>query len=305
MSGCDMCPRLCGADRTRGERGVCGAGSLASVAYASLHMWEEPCISGERGSGTVFFSGCNLSCVFCQNRDISHRPVGYEMTTKELAKLFLIQQERGAHNINLVTPTHFTRQIACALRLAKKRGLTVPIVWNSSSYELPGELENLRGLVDIFLADFKYVSPALSGTLSRAPDYFERAKAAIAKMVELSPEPVLDEDGMMQKGVIVRLLLLPGQTADMKDAVKYLFETYGNRIYLSLMSQYTPVGDMSAYGELTRRVTEEEYDELIDCAVELGVEQGFTQGPESAEESFIPPFTEGNGVFGLGRLIEN
>jgi len=301
--GCNMCPRRCNAVREGGETGFCRAGSLATVAYASLHQWEEPCISGHRGSGTVFFSGCNLNCVFCQNREISYEAKGYALTTEELARLFLIQQERGAHNINLVTPTHYTRQIACALRLAKREGLHIPVVWNSASYELPEEILALEGLVDVFLADLKYASAELSLRLSHCPDYFERAKQALDAMVRLCPEPTFDGDGMMTKGVIVRCLLLPEHLDDMKRVVSYLHRTYGERIYLSLMSQYTPFGDMSPWPELQRRVTEQEYDELIDYAVDIGVEQGFTQELEAAEESFIPPFTEKGDLFGLGKPV--
>lgn len=290
MSRCYMCPRLCGADRAAGETGYCASGELPTVAYASLHMWEEPCISGTRGSGTVFFSGCNLRCVYCQNRKISRSGVGTPMDTDALAEAFLERQRLGAHNVNLVTPTHFTRQIAEALRLARERGLTVPAVWNSSAYELPRELLALRGLVSVFLPDLRYVSPDLSTAFSGAPDYFERARAALDAMVSMAPRPVFGPDGMMLEGVIVRVLLLPGQVEEAKAAVRYLYGTYGDSIYISLMAQYTPVGDMGGYGELSRAVTEDEYAALVDCAVDLGVENGFTQEPGSASESFIPDF---------------
>ncbi len=289
-SPCLLCPRLCGAKRDVGEIGSCGAGEQPVVARASLHQWEEPCISGERGSGTVFFSGCGLRCVFCQNKEISQRVKGKTLTSRELADVFLSLQERGAHNINLVTPTHFTQTVCSALDYARTGGLTAPAVWNSSGYELPETLEELRGRVSIFLPDFKFMSPNISARYCSAPDYPERAKAAVAKMTDISPRAVFGPDGMMESGVIVRVLLLPGCLADAKQIVGYLHCEYGESIYLSIMSQYTPFGDLERFPELSTRVRAQEYERLVDYAVKIGVTCGFTQDTSSSGMCFIPSF---------------
>ncbi|PWL45898.1 MAG: radical SAM protein [Clostridiales bacterium] len=290
LKNCMLCPRNCGVDRTGGRRGVCGAGEHVKAARAALHFWEEPCISGDRGSGTVFFSYCGLQCVYCQNRAISRGKAGKEISAERLAEIFLELQHKGAHNINLVTPTHYIPQIAAAVEQAKKQGLLLPIVYNTSGYEKAESIALLRGVIDIYLTDFKYMDEGLSGRYSGAPDYAKWAKKALKEMVEQAGEAVFDGDGMMQKGVIVRHLLLPGCLSDSKNVVRYLFETYGNRIFYSLMNQYTPIDGSDSYPELRRRVTEEEYEALIDFAVDLGVENGFMQQGGTAEESFIPPF---------------
>ena len=290
LKNCMLCPRNCGVDRTGGRRGVCGAGEHVKAARAALHFWEEPCISGDRGSGTVFFSYCGLQCVYCQNRAISRGQAGKEISTERLAEIFLELEHKGAHNINLVTPTHYIPQIAAAVEQAKKQGLLLPMVYNTSGYEKAESIALLRGVIDIYLTDFKYMDEGLSGRYSGAPDYAKWAKKALKEMVEQAGEAVFDGDGMMQKGVIVRHLLLPGCLSDSKNVVRYLFETYGNRIFYSLMNQYTPVSGNDAYPELRRRVTDEEYEALIDFAVDLGVENGFMQQGGTAEESFIPPF---------------
>ena len=304
MKMCTLCPRNCAVDRAGGERGICGQTEQLKVARAALHYWEEPCISGKSGSGAVFFSGCALHCVFCQNRSIANGTAGKEITKERLAEIFLELQEKGANNINLVTPGHFAPQITEALRRAKKEGLRLPVVYNTSSYESADTIKSLEGLVDIYLPDFKYISPALSAKYSHAPDYADVAKAAVAEMVRQCPRPVFDgdeaedpiEEGLlMRQGVIVRHLLLPGCTRDSKAVIKYLYETYGNQIYLSIMNQYTPLENVSAYPELNRKVTDEEYEEVVDSAIGLGVEQGFIQEGETAEESFIPAF-DGEGV---------
>lgn len=304
LADCSLCPRNCHVDRTAGKTGYCGMDQKVKIARAALHMWEEPCISGTRGSGAVFFTGCNLRCCFCQNREIAIGDSGLEITEERLAEIFLELQEKGANNINLVTPGHFAPQITEALRRAKKEGLRLPVVYNTSSYESADTIKSLEGLVDIYLPDFKYISPALSAKYSHAPDYADVAKAAVAEMVRQCPRPVFDgdeaedpiEEGLlMRQGVIVRHLLLPGCTRDSKAVIKYLYETYGNQIYLSIMNQYTPLENVSAYPELNRKVTDEEYEEVVDYAIGLGVEQGFIQEGETAEESFIPAF-DGEGV---------
>ncbi len=295
MSGCRMCPRFCGADRDR-DTGFCGETNKLRVARAALHFWEEPCISGPEGgagSGTVFFTGCNLRCVYCQNFDLSRGQTGKEITVGRLAEIFLELQEKGALNINLVTPTHFIPQIIQALTLAKEQGLVLPVVYNTGGYESVESLRMLDGLIDIYLPDFKYWEPETAKRYSSAPDYPEAAKAALAEMVRQAGSPVFNGDGIMEKGVIVRHLLLPGHGTEGKKIVSYLYETYGDQIYLSLMNQYTPLDslDAQAYPELARKVTPKEYDSLVDYAIDLGVENGFIQEGDTASESFIPPFT--------------
>lgn len=291
MSICTLCPRSCGADRAAGQKGYCGVGGTKiKAARAALHMWEEPCISGSQGSGTVFFSGCPLRCVYCQNRDIARAGAGKEITVERLSEIFLELQEKGAANINLVTPTHYTPEIVKAVAEARDGGLTLPIVYNCGGYEKPETLRTLEGIVDIYLTDFKYMDAEAARRYSHAPDYPEIAKEALGEMVRQQPEPVFDEKGMMKKGVIVRHLLLPGHLKNAEAVVKYVYETYGNRVYLSLMNQYTPLPGMEKWPEINRKVTRREYDRLLDYAVELGVENGFIQEGGTAEESFIPAF---------------
>ena len=295
MKNCRLCPRNCGADRLSGKRGYCGAGAEILVARAALHMWEEPCISGSEGSGAVFFSGCSLGCVFCQNRSISRGERGEKISAERLAQIMLELQDQKANNINLVTAGHFVPQIAAALALAKEQGLRIPVVYNSSGYEKAETLGMLSGLVDVYLPDFKYMDSELAAAYSRAPDYVETAKAALREMVSQTGLPMFDERGMITRGVIVRHLLLPGHVADSRRVVEYLFKTYGNRIYISLMNQYTPIPAVAADPLLSRKVTKREYDRLVDYALSLGVEQGFIQEGETAKESFIPEF-DGEGV---------
>lgn len=288
---CTLCPRECGVDRLSGVPGVCGAvGETIRVARAALHFWEEPCISGKEGSGTVFFSYCPLKCVYCQNQPISRGGAGKDISIDRLTEIFLELQKKNARNINLVTPTHYIPQIVPALREAKRRGLTIPIVCNCGGYEKPETLKLLDGLVDVYLPDFKYLSPDTARRYSAAGDYPDWAKKALAEMVRQVSDPVFDEEGMIKKGVIIRHLVLPGFVKEAKQVIRYLHETYGNRIYLSIMSQFTPTKELSAYPELNRTLTPSEYDRVVDYAVRIGVENGFTQEGEAASESFIPPF---------------
>ena len=289
---CRLCPRECGVDRSGGKKGVCGCGAKVRVSRASLHYWEEPCISGERGSGTVFFSGCGLGCVYCQNHRISRAQVGETLTVEELSRLFVLLQEKGAENINLVTPDHFAPAILEALLLAKREGLHIPVVCNCSGYEKAETLGLLEGQVDIYLTDLKYMDSRLAARYSHAPDYPERAMEALAEMVRQCGDAVFDERGMMRRGVILRHLLLPGCVENGKKVVREVFERYGNRIYYSLMNQYTPCVPEDRYPELCRRVTRREYDALVDHALELGVENGFIQEGETSRESFIPDFED-------------
>ncbi len=296
---CALCPRECKADRTHGQLGYCGVTDVLKVARAALHYWEEPCISGEAGSGTVFFSGCSLHCVYCQNQEIANGIMGKEITVRRLADIFLELQEQGAVNINLVTPGHYVPQIQRALLTARREGLLLPIVYNTGSYEKPEVIRALSGYVDIWLPDLKYKSAALAARYSNAPDYFERACAAIAEMVRIAGSPVFGPDGLMKRGVIVRHLILPGAVRDSKDVIKYLYDTYQDDIYISIMNQYTPVmkeENAKRYPELMRRLTKKEYDEVVDYAIALGVENGFIQEGDTAKESFIPPFSEADGV---------
>ena len=284
---CLLCERSCGRNRAAGELGYCRMSATPKIARAALHMWEEPCISGEGGSGTIFFSGCSLGCIFCQNREISGGDVGVEVSGERLTEIMLRLEGEGAHNINFVTPTHFAPTLISSVRLARERGLSLPIVYNTSSYDSPECIKMLDGTVDIYLADYKYHLDRTAERLSNAGNYPASARAAIAEMVRQRPHPVI-ENGVMRAGVIVRLLLLPGHVAEAKLAAKYFYKTYGDSVYISLMSQYTPMPGMPR--PLDRRVTHEEYSELVDYAIEKGVRLAFVQEGSAASESFIPPF---------------
>ena len=260
------------------------------ISRAALHMWEEPCVSGEKGSGTVFFSGCNMKCVFCQNKEISTGGFGREITVERLADIFLELQDKGALNINLVTPTHYTLQIIDAVKMAREKGLKLPIVYNTSSYEKVETIKMLEGVVDVWLPDFKYMDNAVAKKYSKAADYVDCATVAIDEMVRQQPECVFDKDGIIQKGVIVRHLVLPGNLINSKQALRYLHDTYGDSIYIGIMSQYTPCTDLDEYPEINRRLTEDEYERIIKFARKIGIEKAYIQEGKCAEESFIPPF---------------
>lgn len=291
MRDCTLCPRKCHVNRLDGHTGFCGQTGDIRAARAALHFWEEPCISGNCGSGTVFFSGCSLQCVFCQNRSIALGETGRSVSLKRLSEIFLELQEKGAANINLVTAGHFLPQIAYSLGLAKEQGLTIPVVYNTGSYEEADSLRLLEGLVDIYLPDLKYQSSELSGRYSQAPDYFEKASAAIREMYRQAGKPTFDDvTGLMKHGVIVRHLLLPGQAGDSKRILRYLHDTYENDIYVSIMNQYTPLVKIGLPEELNRPITETEYKKILSFAERIGIEQGFYQEGETAIESFIPPF---------------
>lgn len=296
MSACILCPRMCRANRLAGVFGYCGETAEVVVARAALHMWEEECISGKKGSGTVFFSGCNMRCIFCQNYRISRDKDGKVITVERLAEIFLKLKGQGAHNINLVTPTHYVPQIIEALKLAKKEGLGLPVVYNTSGYERVETLRMLRGYVDIYLPDFKYMDEGLAGEYSHAPDYPMYAKQALEEMVSQTGAFQMDEEtGLLKKGVVVRHLVLPGKVRNSKEVISYLHETYGNRILISIMKQYTPMPQVENHSLLGRRVTKREYNKVVDYALEIGVECGYVQEGEAARESFIPEF-DGKGV---------
>ncbi len=284
---CSICPRKCNIDRQL-KSGFCGAGDCITVARAAPHLWEEPCISGENGSGTVFFSGCSLQCVFCQNHDISRECVGKSVTQDELFEIFLKLKEQNVHNINLVTADHFIPQILPVLKRAKS--LKLPIVLNTSSYLEESIVDALDGTVDIYLADFKFFNKNTAQKYANAPDYPEIAKKAIAKMVNQVGASQF-KDGMMTRGVIVRVLVLPGNIIDAKQIIKYLHTTFGNDIYISVMSQYTPVCK-TGYPELSRTLNDREYKSVVDYTMSIGITQAFLQQKSSASESYIPDFKE-------------
>lgn len=287
---CNLCPRNCLVDRKK-TVGVCGMKDKLVIARASLHMWEEPCISGETGSGTIFFTGCNLKCIFCQNNDISTKLVGKEVTIEEFANICLNLQKQKANNINLVTPTHFVPLIVEGLKLAKQNGLTIPIVYNTSSYETKETIQMLDGIVDIYLPDLKYYDDEYAIKYSHAPNYFKVATTAIDEMVNQVGKPQFNEDGIMTKGVIVRHLMMPGLKEDTKKILNYLYKKYKNDIYISIMNQYTPMKHFNHYQELNQKIKEEEYDEIINYAIDLGIKKAFIQEGETQEKSFIPDFS--------------
>lgn len=323
---CHLCPRHCGINRNDAKTGFCRQTSTIRAARAALHFWEEPCISGTSGSGAVFFSGCTLRCVFCQNEGIAKGDIGKELSKERLAEIFLELQEKGANNINLVTGGHFQPSIAEALEDAKANGLMIPIVYNTSAYESLDTIRSLDGLVDIYLPDLKYFDSTLSMRYSHAADYFQIASKNIEEMVRQTGEPLfrikpkhsmqesyemweseaalpisateyneicdMDEEAeiLMQRGTIVRHLLLPGCTEDSKRVIGYLLDTFGDEIYISIMNQFTPLKNVEDYPELNRKVTEKEYDEVIQFAINHGIENAFIQEGDVAEESFIPSF---------------
>lgn len=287
---CLLCPRKCGINRSTGQTGVCGVSAEIRVARAALHYWEEPCISGEKGSGAVFFSGCSLHCVFCQNREISDGKAGKVISKERLSDIFIELAGKGANNINLVTPGQYIPDIVWAVSDARRRGMELPIVYNTSGYENETELKLLEGIVDVYLPDFKYMDSALSAKYSRAKDYPSVAKQALSEMVRQQPDVVIDDaTGLIQRGVIVRQLLLPGHVNDAKAILKYLHDTYQNSIYISMMSQFTPIA-LKDYPEINRTVTRREYERLIDYAIKIGITNAFIQEGDVAKDSFIPAF---------------
>lgn len=290
LENCMLCPRKCGINRYKGK-GICGANSKIKLAYYSLHMWEEPPISGKNGSGTIFFSNCNMKCIYCQNKKISIDGYGKYISMKKLEEIMLELQKKGAHNINLVTPTHYVPQIAFVLQKIKDKSLKIPVVYNTSSYECVGTLMMMRNLVDIYLADLRYYDDDLAIKYSNCRDYFENATMAIDEMYRQVGEIKINDEGMLEKGVVVRVLILPGHVDDSKKIIEYLYKTYGNDIFISIMNQYTPVWKCK-YSNLNRKVTEDEYNEVVNYAIDLGVVNAFVQEGEAADDSFIPKFNK-------------
>lgn len=297
LEHCTLCPRMCGANRKAGERGFCGADAQIRVGLAYLHQWEEPCLSGTRGAGTVFFCHCPLGCIYCQNHDISGteaKPSGIYTDVSGLADTFLSLQQRGAHNIDLVTPTHYAAQLTEAIPLARERGLTIPIVYNCGGYERVETLRMLDGLIDIYLPDFKYYSSYYSERYSHASDYFDVAVDAIDEMVRQTAEPVIDSDGLMRSGTIIRHLMLPGLGSDTAHILRTIAKRWKTDVFVSLMRQFTPCTDLTDYPELMHPITDEAYAEACEEMAFLGLD-GWTQEAEAISESFIPHF-DGTGV---------
>ena len=291
---CTLCPRRCHVNR-RESVGFCGAGMRAKVALVSLHPWEEPCLTGDGGAGTVFFSHCSLRCCYCQNYEISHGGKGIEVSDERLAEIFLEQQGRGAATLDLVTPTHYVPQILHGLDMAREKGFSLPVVYNSSGYETAETIEALRGYVDIFLPDLKYGQEKSAREYSRAPDYFSVARLAIQRMVEQVGPVLMDGTGRMKSGVLVRHLVLPGCRHESMMLLDWLWQEFGNDIHISLMSQYTPMYRAGEYAGLGRRLTSFEYESVTEHALALGITHCYVQERRAASEEYVPEF-DGRGV---------
>lgn len=283
---CDMCPRKCAVDRTNSV-GFCGVTEDFVVARAAKHYWEEPCISGKNGSGTVFFSGCNLRCVYCQNYEISHNCFGKTVSAKRITEIFDSLIEAGAHNINLVNPTHYALQIAKVLKQYKS---PVPVVYNSSGYESVETLKRLEGLVDVYLPDLKYITADRAKKYSAAADYFEKASAAISEMRRQVPEDIFSADGMLQRGLLIRHLVLPMNTNRSIEIISWIKKTFGEKTLISLMAQYTPCGKIESFPELQRKITEREYEKVLRFVEMQGFENAYIQQRTASDEDFIPEF---------------
>lgn len=290
LSKCKLCPRNCNVNRLNNEKGFCMAAINPKVARVSLHHFEEPCISGTNGSGTVFFSECNLSCVFCQNHSISENHVGKEISIKRLSEIFLEQQKNGAHNINLVTPTHYVPQIIEALDIAKANGLCIPIIYNTSSYENLETIKSLKGYIDIYLPDLKYYNDKFAIKYSNAPNYFKYASLAIEEMVNQTGKCQFDENGIIKKGVIIRHMMLPGLLFDSKKIIDYIYNKFKDLVYVSIMNQYTPLNKAKDYPEINKPVNPKIYESFIDYCISIGITQGFIQEEGTVKESFVPEF---------------
>lgn len=290
LASCNLCPRNCNVNRLDNKLGFCLSGKNVKISRVSLHNWEEPCISGTKGSGTIFFSNCNLRCVFCQNHTISQEGFGKEVSIERLSEIFLEQQERGAHNINLVTPTHYVYQIIEAIKIAKKNGLSIPILYNSNSYENIETIKALKGFIDVYLPDLKYFNNKFAVKYSKAPNYFMVASKAISEMVSQVGAPVFDENNLIQRGVIIRHLMLPGLLFDSKKVIDYIYNTFGDSVYISIMNQYTPMYNAEKYPEINKPLNPKHYDALIDYSLSIGVKNGFVQETGTNSKDFVPEF---------------
>ncbi|CAB1254812.1 Radical SAM protein [Clostridiaceae bacterium BL-3] len=290
LKSCNLCPRNCRINRLKGHIGFCNAGKNVKIAKVSLHKWEEPCISGSIGSGTVFFCHCNLKCVFCQNHSISSENIGKEVSIERLSDIFLEQQERGAHNINLVTPTHYIPQIVQALDIAKSKGLTLPILFNTNSYQTTEALKALEGYIDVYLPDLKYFSNKYAIKYSNAPGYFNCASRAIKEMYRQVGSVTFNSSGLITKGLIIRHLMIPGLLFDSKKIMDYIYNTFGNSVYISIMNQYTPVYHAYKFPEINRALNPKHYDSLINYCISLGIKNAFIQENGTCSEDFVPDF---------------
>lgn len=288
-NSCELCPRKCHINRNT-TKGICSNTSTLKVARSALHYFEEPSISGTNGSGTIFFSGCNLKCCYCQNKEISNDNFGINISVERLSELMLELQAKKASNINLVTPTHFVPSIIEAIKLARKKGLSIPIVYNTSGYESVATIKLLAGYIDIYLTDFKYFDNKLGEDLSKVKNYFEIASLALEEMYKQVGKNKFASNGMMTKGIIVRCLVLPTKGTDTKKIINYLYKKYQDNIYLSIMNQYTPVNHSDTFTFLNDKVSDKEYDDIINYALDLGVKNAYIQEGETQDESFIPPF---------------
>lgn len=290
LKNCKLCPRNCGVNRLENELGFCKSFKDVKLAKVSLHPWEEPCVSGKNGSGTIFFSNCNLKCVFCQNHNISQESVGKIVSINRLSEIFLEQQKRGAHNINLVTPTHYVPQIIEALKIAKSNGLTLPILYNSNGYENIETIDALNGYIDVYLPDLKYFNEKYALKYSHAKDYFSKASKAIERMVSQVGKTQLDDNGIIKKGVIIRHLMLPGLLFDSKKIMDYIYNTFHDDVYISLMNQYTPMFNACKYPEINKPLNPKHYDALIDYCLDIGITKAFIQGEGTSTSEFTPNF---------------
>ncbi|EJO5347493.1 radical SAM protein [Clostridium botulinum] len=290
LENCKVCPRNCRINRLQGNLGFCKANSKIKIAKASLHHWEEPCISGTNGSGTIFFSNCNLRCVFCQNYEISHLGKGIEISIEHLSNIFLKLQDKKAHNINLVTPTHYVPQIIEAIKLSKLKGLNIPILYNSNGYESIETIKSLKGYIDVFLPDLKYFNDKYAIRYSNCSNYFNIAFKAIKEMFNQVGKPSFNNDGIIEKGIIIRHLMLPGLLFDTKKIIDSIFKEFNHKVYISIMNQYTPMRSICNFKELNKNLNPKHYDAIIEYCLTLGIKNAFIQESSSSSQKFIPNF---------------
>lgn len=290
LENCKLCPRNCKVNRIDNKLGFCKSNSNLKVARAALHFWEEPCISGTNGSGTIFFSNCNLKCVFCQNYKISHLGYGKEISIEHLSNLFLKLQNKKAHNINLVTPTHYVPQIIEAIKIAKYNGLSIPILYNSNGYENIETLKSLEGYIDVFLPDLKYFNNKYAKKYSNCNNYFEYASKAIKEMFTQVGKPIFNSDGLIEKGVIIRHLMLPGLLFDTKKVIDFIYKEFKDEVYISIMNQYTPMKNICEFEEINKTLNPKHYDAIINYCLELGIKNAFIQDSDASSDKFIPNF---------------
>ncbi len=290
LEKCDICPRDCNVNRKQGKKGWCQCDDSIQIALASIHKFEEPCISGNKGSGTIFFSHCNLNCIYCQNYEISQQGKGRKITIEELAKLFLKQQSKGVHNINLVTPTMYAYQIKEALKIAKANGLHIPVIYNTNGYEKVETLKELEGYIDVYLPDLKYAGDELSKKYSKVDHYFEAATKAIQEMHRQVGTPIFDENGIIQKGLMIRHLILPNHLQNTKRILKWVKENMEEGTYISVMAQYFPTFLAKQDPLLNRKLTKKEYKEIENYLYTLNLENGYIQELGDHEEEYVPNF---------------